>query len=93
MFVEKRDKGGLGWFGPDFDIYIWFLSFAMPVYKIPVFSLYGEVRRPTEKMFSTFDVLASKRAADWNRRGRRPRLFQSASRLLAKVSKSTSLTA
>jgi uncharacterized protein YbbC (DUF1343 family) len=33
---------------PDFDD---------PVHKIPVFSLYGEVRRPTGQMMSTFDVL------------------------------------
>lgn len=32
-------------------------DYVDPVYKIPVFSLYGEVRRPTEKMFSHFDVL------------------------------------
>jgi uncharacterized protein YbbC (DUF1343 family) len=28
-----------------------------PVHKIPVFSLYGEVRRPTAKMLDTFDVI------------------------------------
>lgn len=28
-----------------------------PVYKIPVFSLYGEVRRPSAKMMDTFDIL------------------------------------
>lgn len=28
-----------------------------PVHKIPVFSLYGEVRRPTSKMMSTFDTI------------------------------------
>jgi uncharacterized protein YbbC (DUF1343 family) len=28
-----------------------------PQHKIPVFSLYGEVRRPTAKMMDTFDVL------------------------------------
>ncbi len=28
-----------------------------PVHGIPVFSLYGEVRRPTDEMMSTFDVL------------------------------------
>lgn len=28
-----------------------------PAHKIPVFSLYGEVRRPTEAMLDTFDVL------------------------------------
>ena len=28
-----------------------------PIYKIPVFSLYGKVRRPTEEMMSTFDVI------------------------------------
>jgi uncharacterized protein YbbC (DUF1343 family) len=33
---------------PDFDD---------PVHGIPVFSLYGEVRRPTPAMFDTFDVL------------------------------------
>lgn len=27
------------------------------IYKIPVFSLYGEVRRPSKKMMETFDVL------------------------------------
>src|SRR3954470_12849156 len=33
---------------PDFDD---------PVHGVPVFSLYGEVRRPTGQMLSTFDVL------------------------------------
>lgn len=28
-----------------------------PKYKIPVFSLYGEVRRPTARMLDTFDVI------------------------------------
>jgi uncharacterized protein YbbC (DUF1343 family) len=28
-----------------------------PIHNIPVFSLYGEVRRPTDAMMSTFDVL------------------------------------
>ena len=28
-----------------------------PVYKIPVFSLYGEIRRPSDRMMDTFDVL------------------------------------
>lgn len=28
-----------------------------PLHKIPVFSLYGEVRRPTDEMMATFDVL------------------------------------
>ena len=28
-----------------------------PVYNIPVFSLYGDVRRPTDHMMETFDVL------------------------------------
>ena len=28
-----------------------------PTYKIPVFSLYGQVRRPTPAMMDTFDVL------------------------------------
>lgn len=28
-----------------------------PTHKIPVFSLYGEVRRPTEKMLQTFDII------------------------------------
>lgn len=28
-----------------------------PVYKIPVFSLYGEVRRPSRRMMETFDIL------------------------------------
>src|SRR5688572_27824075 len=28
-----------------------------PVHGVPVFSLYGEVRRPTGQMMSTFDVL------------------------------------
>lgn len=28
-----------------------------PVHNIPVFSLYGEVRRPTDEMLDTFDVL------------------------------------
>lgn len=32
-------------------------DFTDPVYNIPVFSLYGEVRRPTGKMMSTFDVV------------------------------------
>jgi uncharacterized protein YbbC (DUF1343 family) len=32
-------------------------TFNDPVHGIPVFSLYGEVRRPTAKMMETFDVL------------------------------------
>src|SRR6185295_18194024 len=32
-------------------------TFNDPVHGIPVFSLYGEVRRPTAKMMDTFDVL------------------------------------
>lgn len=32
-------------------------DFIDPVYKIPVFSLYGEVRRPNAHMMDTFDVL------------------------------------
>src|SRR5579859_2367115 len=32
-------------------------NFTDPVYRIPVFSLYGEVRKPTDAMMSTFDVL------------------------------------
>jgi uncharacterized protein YbbC (DUF1343 family) len=32
-------------------------GFLDPVHGIPVFSLYGEVRRPTEAMLDTFDVI------------------------------------
>jgi len=32
-------------------------TFNDPVHAIPVFSLYGEVRRPTDAMMDTFDVL------------------------------------
>lgn len=32
-------------------------DFVDPVHKIPIFSLYGEVRRPTAKMMGHFDVL------------------------------------
>ena len=32
-------------------------DFVDPVHRIPVFSLYGEVRRPTPAMMDTFDVL------------------------------------
>ena len=32
-------------------------DFTDPIYNIPVFSLYGEVRRPTGQMMSTFDVV------------------------------------
>ena len=32
-------------------------DFVDPVHRIPVFSLYGEVRRPTAAMLETFDVL------------------------------------
>ena len=32
-------------------------DFTDPVHNIPIFSLYGEVRRPTGQMLSTFDVL------------------------------------
>src|ERR1700730_12114588 len=32
-------------------------NFSDPVHGIPVFSLYGEVRRPTPEMMDTFDVL------------------------------------
>src|SRR5262244_4457495 len=32
-------------------------DFKDPVHGIPVFSLYGEVRRPTDAMMQTFDVI------------------------------------
>ncbi|HEY6917548.1 MAG TPA: DUF1343 domain-containing protein [Allosphingosinicella sp.] len=32
-------------------------DFSDPVHNIPVFSLYGEVRRPTDAMMATFDVI------------------------------------
>jgi uncharacterized protein YbbC (DUF1343 family) len=32
-------------------------DFVDPIHRIPVFSLYGEVRRPTDAMMDTFDVL------------------------------------
>ncbi len=32
-------------------------DFTDPVHRIPVFSLYGEVRRPSARMMETFDVL------------------------------------
>ncbi|PQA89311.1 exo-beta-N-acetylmuramidase NamZ family protein [Hyphococcus luteus] len=32
-------------------------DFVDPVHGVPVFSLYGEVRRPTDEMMATFDVL------------------------------------
>lgn len=32
-------------------------DFLHPEYKIPIFSLYGKVRRPTPEMMETFDVL------------------------------------
>lgn len=32
-------------------------DYTDPVYNIPIFSLYGEVRRPTGQMMSTFDVI------------------------------------
>lgn len=32
-------------------------DYVDPAHKIPVFSLYGEVRRPTDKMLETFDLL------------------------------------
>src|SRR3954447_19142942 len=32
-------------------------DFSDPVHGIPVFSLYGEVRRPTDEMMQSFDVL------------------------------------
>ncbi len=32
-------------------------DYIHPVYKIPIFSLYGQVRRPTSEMMDTFDVL------------------------------------
>jgi uncharacterized protein YbbC (DUF1343 family) len=32
-------------------------DFIDPLYKIPVFSLYGKVRRPTPQMLDTFDIL------------------------------------
>jgi uncharacterized protein YbbC (DUF1343 family) len=32
-------------------------DYVDPVHRIPVFSLYGEVRRPTAEMMDTFDVL------------------------------------
>lgn len=32
-------------------------TFIHPEYKIPIFSLYGEVRKPTQEMMESFDVL------------------------------------
>src|SRR6185437_4780982 len=32
-------------------------DFTDPVFGIPVFSLYGDVRKPTDAMMDTFDVL------------------------------------
>lgn len=32
-------------------------DFTDPIHGVPVFSLYGDVRRPTDQMMSTFDVL------------------------------------
>src|ERR1700692_4568884 len=32
-------------------------SFEDPVHGIPVFSLYGQVRKPTDAMMDTFDVI------------------------------------
>jgi uncharacterized protein YbbC (DUF1343 family) len=32
-------------------------NFIDPIYQIPIFSLYGEVRRPTPEMMKSFDVL------------------------------------
>src|SRR5919109_2712811 len=32
-------------------------DFVDPVHRIPVFSLYGEARRPTPQMMASFDVL------------------------------------
>ncbi len=32
-------------------------TFLHPIYRIPIFSLYGEVRRPTTEMMDSFDVL------------------------------------
>lgn len=32
-------------------------DFIDPIYQIPVFSLYGKVKRPTEKMLKSFDVM------------------------------------
>src|SRR5262249_5706998 len=33
------------------------IDFIDPVHRIPVFSLYGEVRKPTDAMMDTFDVV------------------------------------
>src|ERR1700722_16289074 len=38
-------------------------DFSDPVHGIPVFSLYGEVRRPTPAMMDTFDVILVARQA------------------------------
>lgn len=32
-------------------------TFVHPVYNIPIYSLYGEVRRPTKQMMDSFDVV------------------------------------
>ena len=37
-------------------------DFHDPVHRIPVFSLYGEVRKPTDAMMDTFDVAARRPA-------------------------------
>src|ERR1700722_7591747 len=38
-------------------------DFTDPVHRIPVFSLYGEVRRPTDAMMDAFDVILVARQA------------------------------
>ena len=38
-----------------------------PLLGIPVFSLYGEVRRPTDSMMDSFDVLSGDRRPMWVR--------------------------
>jgi uncharacterized protein YbbC (DUF1343 family) len=63
LFIKKRIRL-VSVFGPQHgmlgdkqDNMIESEDYIDPVYKIPVFSLYGQVRRPTEQMMNTFDVI------------------------------------
>jgi uncharacterized protein YbbC (DUF1343 family) len=64
LFYERKDFKMSAIFGPQHGLYgqtqdnmIEWTGNSHPLYKIPVFSLYGEHRKPTPEMLSNIDVL------------------------------------
>lgn len=64
LFHQRKDCSLSAVFGPQHGIYgqtqdnmIEWQSMLHPVFRIPLFSLYGEHRKPTEEMLNEIDVL------------------------------------